>query len=413
MRLLGRLIRDCLIVCGVVFLLFCAVNLLAIPFARSTTGDADDVFAEVYDPRSQKGVEIYERVFKTDDPVQALARLNASPSFAAHPTLEFITQPVNNRYFHVGLEGIRYEPQWDDRKVASLLGGKTPLIFAFGGSTMLGHGVAGDETIPYFMNKAMKLPEGAVAINLGAQAYDQNLELAKLVYLLKAGYRPKQVIFLDGWNDLFLARSNMRLPDKVVFHGFSVSRGEVAFTPHATINRPHYLKLLIRSLPIYRALFDRPRPLSVADLKFDRNAFTDGFDFREADYLFRNWAAFGELHRDRLKQEMIDYYRENLELLSALSSHYQFKATVFYQPIGLFDPANPFVRPQARRAPGYRYLSDMSAVARQQIAAGTLSMVDLSGALADLKDDRYIDVAHYSPAANERLAAAIISHLFH
>lgn len=145
----------------------------------------------------------------------------------------------------------------------------------------------------------------------------------------------------------------------------------------------------------------------------DRNAFTDGFDFREADYLFRNWAAFGELHRDRLKQELIDYYRENLELLSALSSHYHFRATVFYQPVGLFDPANPFVRPNARSAAGYRYLSDMFAVARQQIAAGQLAMIDLSDALDGLKEDRYIDVAHYSPAANQRLAAAIISHLFH
>lgn len=393
--------------------MFCALNLLAIPFVQPTITNTNDVLANVVAPDSPEGIAIYERIFKTGDPKDALARLSASPNFAMHPTLEFITQPVNNKYFHIGLEGIRYEPEWDDRKVASLLSGGTPLIFAMGSSTIMGHGIAGDETIPYYMNKLMKDSQVQVALNFGAQAYDQNLELAKLIYLLKIGYRPEQVIFLDGSNDLFLARSNMRLADKVTFHGFSISRGEVAFTPGTIQNRASNLKLLIHSLPIYRALFDRPRPLSLADIKLDRNAFTDGFDFREADYVFRYWAAFGEMHRGRLKDELIESYRENLDLLSALASHYHFKATVFYQPIGLFDPTNPFVKSSARSAPGYRYLNELFAATRRQIANGQLSMIDLTGALDSLKEDRYLDVLHYTPAANQRLAAAITGYLFH
>ena len=31
-----------------------------------------------------------------------------------HPTLPFATQQIENRYFRVGLEGIRYEPGWSD-----------------------------------------------------------------------------------------------------------------------------------------------------------------------------------------------------------------------------------------------------------------------------------------------------------
>lgn len=222
-----------------------------------------------------------------------------------------------------------------------------------------------------------------------------------------------QVIFLDGWNDLFLARSNMRLADRVIFPGFSLSRGEIAFTPNTIMTSPSNLRLFVHSLPLYRALFERPRPLSIADIKLDRNAFTDGFDFREADYVLHYWAAFGDMHRDRLKDELLEYYRQDMDLLSALASHYHFKATVFYQPIALFDPSNPFVKPSARSADGYRYLHELFAATRQQIASGQLSMVDLSGALDSVKEDRYIDAAHYTPASNRRLAAAITDYLFH
>ena len=73
-----------------------------------------------------------------------------------------------------------------------------------------------------------------VVLNFGAQAYDQRTETDKLIYLLRRGYRPTKVVMLDGWNDLFLARSNMRAVDRVVYHGFAQGRGEIAFTPGGT-----------------------------------------------------------------------------------------------------------------------------------------------------------------------------------
>lgn len=309
-QLLGRVTRDCFIILGVVFFLFGALNILGVPIARPTISDPNDVFSNVDGPESAIGLQVYKRVFKTNDPTEAMARLHTSPYFSMHPRLEFITTPVNNRFFHVGLDGIRYEPGWDDRKVASLLSGQAPKVFAFGGSTMFGYSVGGDETIPYYMNKILRQKTGAVTINFGGEAYNETVELDKLIYLLKSGYRPTQVFFLDGWNDLSLSRSNMRLQDKVIFHGFVVSRGEIAFTPGTTVNQINYLKVFAESLPLYRALFERHRPISLADIKLDRNAFTDGFDFREADYIFRNWAAFSDLHREKLKAELLQFYRE-------------------------------------------------------------------------------------------------------
>lgn len=81
--------------------------------------------------------------------------------------------------------------------------------------------------------------------------------------------------------------------------------------------------------------------------------------------------------------------------------------------MGLFDPANPFVRPSAKTATGYRYMDESFNAVRKEIADGRISMIDLNGALSTLKEDRYLDIAHYTPAANRLLAATIGDHLFH
>ena len=403
------LLRDGFVVLGIALALFVAANFGAYRLASSPQ-EPDDIFAHVDWPGSPHGLAVLKRIFGTNDDAAAMARFDASPHFSMHPTLQFITEPVDNPYFHIGLEGIRYEPDWNDATVRSLLSGNTPLIFAFGGSTMLGHGLASKETLPYYINKIVRPTSGAVTLNFGSQAYTEDLEVAKLIYLLKAGYRPKQVFFLDGLNDLLILRSNMRLVDKVVYHGFAVSRGEVAFTPDAAYGRVSYLKLFLDSLPLYRALRRKFDPKSTG-IKFDRDAFTDGFDFREADYLFRNWVAFDELHRDQFKNEFIEYYRDNLDLLDALSRYYKFDFTVFFQPVGLFDQANPFVLPGATNAAGYRYLGEMFGNIRDQIKTGGLPIIDLSDALNGLQEDRYIDVGHYTPASNQRLAKAISQYL--
>ena len=161
-----------------------------------------------------------------------MARFTASPAMVMHPTLPFATQRIENRYFRVGLEGIRYEPGWSDEDVRALLAGSRPLIFAFGGSTTLGHGLAADETWPHMLNGILganvgpaSTATGPVVINFGSQAYDQRTEIDKLIYLLRRGYRPSKVVMLDGWNDLFIARSNMRAVDRVTLSRLRAGTG--------------------------------------------------------------------------------------------------------------------------------------------------------------------------------------------
>jgi hypothetical protein len=415
---LGDLARSAVLMVGAVAILFAGANLAA-RYLLPAPSFPNDVFAAVDWPGSAASKELYRRVFKlsaNDDP---MARFDASPTMVMHPTLPFATQRVENRYFRVGLEGIRYEPGWSDEDVRVLLAGSRPLIFALGGSTTMGHGLAADETWPHMLNGilganvgSVNTATGPVVINFGAAAYDQRTEVDKLIYLLRRGYRPSKVVMLDGWNDLFIARSNMRAADRVIYHGFAQGRGEIAFTPGGSIGRPSYLHLLRESLPVFHLISrwqDGRRRIET--VKIDRDAFIDGFDFREADFAFRHWALFGERHLEKYKGEIVEYYRTNLKLLKALADEYGFAFFVFYQPIGLLDETNPFVRAHARGAPGYRYISELVASARAAIARGEMPMTDISDALGNMTGPRYLDVAHFTPEANARLARAIANHM--
>ena len=403
---------------GALAMMFASANLAARAFLR-TPSPPNDVFAALDWPGSAASKKLYREIFKlsaNDDP---MARFNASPPLVMHPTLPFATQRIENRYYKVGLEGIRYESSWGDDDVDALLAGSTPLIFALGGSTTFGHGLASDETWPHLLNvilSANVLSESPAArpvvVNFGAPAYDQHTEIDKLIYLLRRGYRPTKVVMLDGWNDLFIARSNMRAVDRVVYHGFAQGRGEVAFTPGGIINRPSYLHLFLEYSPLQQLIRHwQAGTRRIETVKFDRDAFVDGFDFREADFLFRHWALFGEHHREKYKGEIVAYYRTNLKLLKALADAYGFAFHVFYQPIGILDDTNPFVSARARGAPGYRYISELVDVVRAAIARGDIPMTDISNALTNMPGPRYLDVAHYSPAANAMLAQTIANHM--
>jgi len=417
-QFLQRQIRDLILIVGITAIIFALANYVAYKILPAPSLPYD-VLAAVDWPGSPASIDLYRKVFGLSPDEDALARFKASPPMVMHPTLPFATQSIENRYFRVGLEGIRYEPGWDDAQVAALLAGSRPLIFALGGSTTLGHGLAGDETWPNLLNRVIAqtaanvpAPRQPLVINFGAQAYDQRTEIEKLIYLLNKGYRPRAVLLLDGWNDLFFSRSNMRLVDKVIYHGFARGRGEIAFTPGGLLNPLSYLDLVLEYSPLLQLIRHWQRgPQRVEHVKFDRDAFTDGFDFREADFMYRYWALFGEQHRERFKQEIVDYYRHNLKLLKALADSYGFALHVFYQPNGLLDSTNPFVPAAARTAPGYRYISELAATVRAAIAHGDLAMSDISNALNDMAGQRYLDVAHYTPEANRELARTIARQL--
>lgn len=403
-------VKTAFAVVGVTASLFVGANWLAAHApAGGPAGDSHSFIDRLEWPDSPAGREVFARIFGEAGVEGALARYRASPGFALHPNLHYMTARVRGPHFNMGPEGARLPPGWQDSDLRAALAGPAPKVFAFGGSTMLGHGLADGETLPVAL-AGLLAPAGYEVFNFGSQAYDQRRGIEKLAYLLMAGHRPAHVVFLDGWNDVFgPVRGNLRASDKIVFHGFvAASRGEFVRSPAVVPPPDLQFRQAAEALPLY-GLVRRWQDSGIrsASISWSRDPFVEGFDFSEAAFVFRNWGRLADSRADAAIDELLAIHGANLDYLRGLARAFGFGLHVFYQPFGAFDPGNRFVRPDAAAAPGYRYVARARDAVRGAIAARRLEMTDLSDAFAGAEGPHYIDVAHYAPAANARLAALI------
>lgn len=331
---------------------------------------------------------------------------NSSPThFQAHPKLHFIIQNPGNRYFQIGLEGIRYEEGWTDEFVRRQLESNQSIWF-FGGSTTQGHGLRSHETIPAVLGRLLCKP----VLNLGCAAYDQTREVDKLVYLLMAGYRPKTVIFLDGWNDLIAsARSNMRAQDRIIYHGFIKNRGDFSFTLSDRLGLDFFLSTWLQALPFYRLIHYHPENYDPTKRKVNvnRDSFTQELDFSEAEFMHHNFEFYLKNHYPLIQQNLIETYKKNIEFVRGLGKVFGFRSIFFYQPIGLFYPNNPFIQKGYENSVGSEELGRLHETVRNEIRNNRIDFIDLTNALQTQSDSFYLDVAHYSPVSTELIGKDI------
>src|SRR5690606_10786389 len=68
-----------------------------------------------------------------------------------------------------------------------------------------GANISNDDTVSGHLNR---MDPASRYLNFGVPFYHQNLEIDKLLLLLRTGYRPSKVVFLVGWNDFTALRSS-------------------------------------------------------------------------------------------------------------------------------------------------------------------------------------------------------------
>ena len=155
---------------------------------------------------------------------------------------------------------------WTDESVRALLDSPRKLVFLMGGSTTLGYGVSGDETISWYLNAAAGSAGGFTAVNLGSQAYDQHREIEKLSYLLRAGYRPRQ-----GWAWMTIGFAALSLgPFIYVVDGNYANRGEL-YMAHKHNGLDLEIKFAVETLKNVFKVWQRPVHLQakIDDLRRD------------------------------------------------------------------------------------------------------------------------------------------------
>lgn len=395
---------TCVIV-AITLLLFIAINTGAqLYLDRHPLSLTDTRF--FLDEESSEGIAIRKRIFNTNDERLLEAYVDA-PGIRPHTVLHF-TEGAARPHYTVGLEGIRYLPDWSDNFVRNILSQQHTQTFVFGGSTTFGDGVPDNSTVVARLNA---IDEEKTYINFGIQAYDSIREVDKLVYLLRKGYRPASVIFIDGLNEVTtFARSPYELHDSPRAQGLILDRGQVPLVFGVPVKENRLLALAY-SFPvshlIYRYLH---RKNDINDVFIRKSANVNGLDdWLELMDFHYNWATLHKNRIDKLADEIIHYYKENISFVRQLGDAFGFTVHFIYQPIGLLESNQEFLLEDFYTSDYFAVYNGVDSRIREAISAGLLIMEDCSRAISGAGvQGSYVDATHYSPRGNDILASCIL-----
>ncbi len=401
---MARLIRDVSLVVLITILFLIAINMGAWVYLGNTSNNDRDWKGKwQISPQSRRGIEIRKRVLDTDDEAY-LESLESGPVLRPHTVLHFTNGNSTDEYT-VGVEAIRYESGWTDELVNQKMASDNT-VYVFGGSTNFGHGVSSDNTIASFLNDQ---DPDHIYLNFGINSYDSIREVDKLLYLLRQGFRPKKVIFIDGLNDLTtFASAPYRAHDKPRTQGFLIGRGKPALI-FGVINSTNMLLAFAYSLPITHLYYQlaKPEP-NVPYGTLDANR--DPLDYRMLAYYYRNQFIYADENLHTIQTDWVQFYRENIKFVKQLEDAFGFEAYFYFQPFGILEPENPFLTPVYFDSIAIRIAQTFTKGASLAINEGSLDMIDCQDAFSAIdKSAAFVDATHYSPSGNEALASCILA----
>lgn len=350
---------------------------------------------------------LMQEVYDGKSPELIKQLIAEAPNVKSHPVLQFMLPEKNTRFYHIGFEGCRYNSYINDGNVHEVINGGSWLL---GGSTAFGFGVPDDETMGYFLNQ---LDSGKRWINFSTPNYHQQLEIQKLILLLKKGYRPKRVVFLDGLNDLFQLTSNHFEPAETPGRPFH------AYSHEFNIENIRLNRNLLYALPAVRLFYEYQAEYLVktgkANLNPSQNVYSAQSLYNTQPYLAYLVTEITSLPvNEALLKKVETYYRQNIAMLDTLSKAYGFEYAVFFQPIGLFYDKNIFCTSHLELANQLRNYTAMEAMyshIRQLLAQHNFQRFYDCSQLDASCPTPYVDLTHYSQPLNQRLAKYIISTL--
>lgn len=394
-----------------VFLLFLAVN--GIIYLVSSHGNPGEDFyyrpAEVYERADLIHPGLYGEYTASD-----AGALMSPPGLTSHPTLEFMGAPSRSKFYNVGFENIRYTRHGDKEKVRKRINGA---VWLFGGSTVFGYGIGDDDTIAFHLND---LDPDNLYLNFAVQSFHQNLEIDKMILLLKKGFRPKGVIFIDGLNDISAMRETNFHPAETPMRLHDSFGG---ITNMLSLRRP-WITCMLNRLPLFEVLITAVEKGRIRDEARPLNAYDDIYD---PDCLYNRKPLLHYRFHDQRKDDfaglvaniefyqgkLLAYYKLNNEFLDRLSKAFDFEYSVFIQPLGNLSLENPFLKDPAsyKASPTYNYFRMVLSSLRDAVRKGVLpNFHDISDADAGM-EKCYVDLTHYDSRLCRRIAGRILSTL--
>jgi hypothetical protein len=337
--------------------------------------------------------------------LEEIKEIITTPAVTSHPTLEFMETPFRSKFYNVGFENMRYSFAVNETNAKSSMNGST---WVFGGSTVFGSGIADDDTIPAYLNKLTEKNE--VFINFGVQANFLNNEIEKLLLLLKKGWRPKRVIFIDGLNDMVaLTKSRFHpteTPGRNPF-GFNYMLGNFdrlldVIKVSTQRQFPPDSKMLY-PVNSYENVYEIASPYNKYPVAF--------FDFFY-NQPYRNLKTVAENPKHYI-DKIDSFYRLNLEFLKHLASSFGFEFYVFYQPLGPLNLDNPFIDNDEayQNAPFLKSYQSIVPPFRENLKRKPIfGFYDIFDADSECTKC-YVDLTHYNPKLSAIIAQRILDQL--
>ena len=311
--------------------------------------------------------------------------LLASSHAEWRPYVAWRSRPYAGEHIHIDERGIRRT--WNPPACGS--DSQLPLVWMFGGSTMWGVGARDEFTIPSDMSRALASDRDhrVCVVNLGELGYVTSQELILLLTELRAGARPRLVIFYDGDNDAYAA----------------LQEG-VAGIPENEVHRRQEFNLATR--PAEMLL------LSVADATRRSGLYRAAES--AGDHLFHA-AAAAERQRPSqseadLARAVVAAYASNVRVVEILAEAYHFDALFYWQPL-VFDKPHltTYEQSEAMRDASFgRFWGSVKrAVKSDPTLARDARFHDISDTFAETTTPLFIDFAHVSETGSAAIAARI------
>ncbi|MEZ4666862.1 MAG: SGNH/GDSL hydrolase family protein [Anaerolineae bacterium] len=330
-----------------------------------------------YSDRFNRGAYYYSSPEEVGAMLAEYDAMSLAGHWMVHPWTGLTMRPFNGKYLNIDKNGLRagIPPN-------AAFANKVPLVvWAFGGSTLFGWGLADNVSIPSLLQVELQkhFPERQLqVVNFAVPIYDSSQELALFAANLRTD-RPDVAFFFDGVNDLWFtmnANTQTALVDPLAAvweqHTFEITHPEggdwITFNP---------------SFPALRLA----RQLGL-------NSGLVGKDTFSPQYAMQGVYAPS---REALLQTAINNYRANRQMANALGDAMGVKTYFFLQPY----PADQVDFPVFRQD-----LTENNAVGNFYDISDLFETVDLDGHIALIDDFHYSDYG--SQLIAERIADKLV-----
>jgi len=290
-------------------------------------------------------------------------------------------RPFAGKYINVDHNGMR--ATWNARPASAV---KPVRIAQFGGSTMWGTGARDKFTIPSYVSKMLAdaYPGEIEVLNYGQDGYVSTQEYITLCREIQGGNVPDIVVFYDGFNDSFAA-----------------FQGRVAGIPMNEENRRREFNILhpSRARAFYGEVLSRTSTFQLIQ------------GLREKIENAKQRELSATVNDDALALDVVRVYFNTIKLITAASREFGFVPRFYWQPS--VYTKNHRTKEEEAFFSGIAQMASFSGKVQNALTtvrhqSAPPNFRDISGVLDDYPSTAFIDNAHVTELANERIAREIV-----